>query len=107
MLGQRQKNSSRRITVGADKAYEAKSLHRRNACSERYRTCAEERQGAPLEPGRENQPGTPATPPLLAAAGLIEKTFGWLKQTGPLAQVKLRGRAKECSTGNSKTPTSP
>ena len=25
---------------------------------------------------------------------LVEKTFGWLKQTGPLRQVKLRGLAK-------------
>ncbi len=30
----------------------------------------------------------------LSRRWLIEKTFGWLKQTGPLAQVKLRGLAK-------------
>jgi len=30
----------------------------------------------------------------LSRRRLIEKTFGWLKQTGPLAQVKLRGLAE-------------
>ena len=30
----------------------------------------------------------------LSRRWLIETTFGWLKQTGPLAQVKLRGLAK-------------
>lgn len=30
----------------------------------------------------------------LSRRGLVEKTFGWLKGTGPLRQVKLRGLAK-------------
>ncbi len=30
----------------------------------------------------------------LSRRWLIEKTFGWLKQTGPLARVRLRGLAK-------------
>ncbi len=30
----------------------------------------------------------------LSRPWLVEKTFGWLKQTGPLAQVRLRGLAK-------------
>ena len=30
----------------------------------------------------------------LSRRWLVEKTFGWLKQTGPLRQVKLRGLAK-------------
>ncbi len=37
------------------------------------------------------QPGYAAT---LSRRWLIEKGFGWLKQTGPLRQVKLRGLAK-------------
>ena len=30
----------------------------------------------------------------LSCRWLVEKSFGWLKQTGRLAQVKLRGLAK-------------
>ncbi len=30
----------------------------------------------------------------LSRRWLVEKGFGWLKQTGPLRQVKLRGLAK-------------
>jgi len=30
----------------------------------------------------------------LSRRWLVEKTFGWLKATGPLRQVKLRGLAK-------------
>ena len=56
MLDQRQKDSSRRITVGADKAYNAEGLHRRNPRLQRYRACVEERKGTPLEPRSKNHP---------------------------------------------------
>jgi transposase len=49
MLDERQKNSSRRITVGADKAYDAKN-------SQRHRACSEERQRASFQPRPKNHP---------------------------------------------------
>jgi hypothetical protein len=61
-----------------------------------YSACDSERQGAPQQSGLQNhtaarQPGYAIS---LSRRWLIKKGFGWLKQTGPLRQVKLRGLEK-------------
>jgi transposase len=84
---------SRRITVGADKGYDVAGLvrvlrelkvtahvmqnnrHRRSAIDRRTTRHA----GYSISLGKR---------------WLVEKAFGWLKQTGPLRKVKLRGLAK-------------
>jgi IS5 family transposase len=84
---------SRRITVGADKAYDVAELvsvlrelnvtphviqnnkNRRSAIDGRT-TC---QVGYGISLGKR---------------WLVEKAFGWLKQTGPLRKVKLRGLPK-------------
>ena len=45
------------------------------------------------QPGSQDhaQPGYAIS---LSRRWLVEKSFGWLKQTGPLRQVKLRGLEK-------------
>jgi len=53
----------------------------------------EERQGPQQQPGSENT-RQPVYAVRLSRRWLIEKSFGWLKQTGPLCQVKLRGLDK-------------
>jgi IS5 family transposase len=92
MLQQLAKGSGR-ITVGADKGYDVASLvkvlrelnvtahvmqnhrHRRSAIDGRTTRHA----GYNISLGKR---------------WLVEKAFGWLKQTGPLRKVKLRGLAK-------------
>ena len=93
MLHQRQKSRSPRVTVGADKAYDTQDfiatarelnvtvhVHKndkgRRSCLDRRTT---------RHPGYAHS---------LSRRWLVEKTFGWLKGTGPLRQVKLRGLAK-------------
>jgi transposase len=67
MLADKQRGRKRRITVGADKAYS--NLDRRTT----------------------RHPGYAIS---LSRRWLVEKGFGWLKQTGPVRQVKLRGLHK-------------
>jgi IS5 family transposase len=93
MLHEWQKDRSRRITVGADKAYDTKD----------FVAAARELNGAPhvtkndkgrrrnLDRRTTRQPGYAIS---LSRRWLVEKGFGWLKQTGPLRQVKLRGLEK-------------
>ena len=93
MLVQQQKTSSRRITVGADKAYDAKNFI---AGTRALNVTAHVQKN---EKGRRSNLDRRTTRHAgyavsLSRRWLIEKTFGWLKQTGPLAQVKLRGLAK-------------
>ncbi len=92
LLHERQKDSSRCIPVGADKAYDAKNflagaraLHvtahvQKNETSRRSN----------LDRRTTRHPGYALS---LSCRWLIEETFGWLKQTGRLAQVKQRGLA--------------
>jgi transposase len=93
MLEQRQKASSRRITVGADKAYDAKNFiagaRALNVTPHVQKNDKGRRSN--LDARTTRHPGYAIS---LSRRWLIEKTFGWLKQTGPLAQVKLRGLAK-------------
>ena len=93
MLDQRQKDSSRRITVGADKAYDAKNFI---AGTRALNVTAHVQKN---DKGRRSNLDRRTTRHAgyaisLSRRWLIEKTFGWLKQTGPIAQVKLRGLAK-------------
>jgi len=93
MLAERQEGRSRRITVGADKAYDTKDFVRHGARVERDAARYQERQRphSNLDRRTTRQPGYAVS---LSRRWLIEKGFGWLKQTGPLRQVKLRGLDK-------------
>ena len=93
MLHERQKGRSRRITVGADKAYDTKD----------FVTTARELNVTPHvtknDKGRRSNLDRRTTRQSAYAISLgrrwlVEKGFGWLKQTGPLRQVKLRGLGK-------------
>ena len=93
LLEAKQKGSSRRITVGADKAYDTKDFvtaaRALNATAHVTRN----------EKGRRSNMDRRTTRHLgyaisLSRRWLVEKSFGWLKQTGPLRQVKLRGLHK-------------
>jgi transposase len=92
MLADKQQGRSRRITVGADKAYDAKD----------FVTAARALQVTPHvtknDHGRRSNMDGRTTRHAgysisLSCRWLVEKTFGWLKQTGPLRQVKVRGLA--------------
>src|SRR5277367_2486465 len=87
MLAEKQHGRSRRITVGADKAYDSKDFVRT------VRELNVTPHVAKNEQGRRTtrQPGYAVS---LSRRWLIEKGFGWLKQTGPMRQVKLRGLEK-------------
>ena len=93
MLEQKQQGRSRRITVGADKAYDSNDF----VCTVRelnvtpHVTKNDKGRSSNLDRRTTRQPGYAVS---LSRRWLIERSFGWLKQTGPLRQVKLRGLAK-------------
>ena len=93
LLETKQKGSSRRITVGADKAYDTKDF----AAAARalnvtaHVTKNEKGRRSNMDCRTTRHPGYAIS---LSRRWLIEKSFGWLKQTGPLRQVKLRGLHK-------------
>ena len=84
---------SRRITVGADKAYDTKdfvnTVRELNVTAHVIKNDKGRRSN--LDRRTTRQPGYAIS---LSRRWLIEKGFGWLKQTGPLRQVKLRGLKK-------------
>jgi transposase len=93
MLADKQQGRSRRITVGADKAYDAKD----------FVTAARALNVTPHitknDTGRRSNMDGRTTRHAgygisLSCRWLVEKPFGWLKQTAGLAQVKVRGLAK-------------
>jgi transposase len=93
MLARRQKERSRRITVGADKAYDTKDFI---AAARSIRVTAHVTKN---DNGRRSNVDRRSTRDAgyaisLRRRWLVEKGFGWLKQTGPLRQVKLRGIEK-------------
>ena len=83
----------RRITVGADKAYDTKDF---------VSTVRELRVTPHVSQNTANRRSTidgrttrhPGYQISLSKRWLVEKPFGWLKQIGPLKKVKLRGLAK-------------
>jgi transposase len=93
MLYEKQKNRSQRITVGADKAYDTKDFvsTARELNVTPHITKNEKGRRSNLDRRTTRQPGYAIS---LSRRWLVEKGFAWLKQTGPLRQVKLRGLKK-------------
>lgn len=93
MLHEKQQGRSRRITVGADKAYDSEDFVRtvRELNVTPHVTKNDNNRSSNLDRRITRQPGYAVS---LSRRWLIEKGFGWLKQTGPLRQVKLRGLEK-------------
>jgi transposase len=93
MLADKQQGRSRRITVGADKAYDSEDFVRtvRELKVTPHVTRKDKNRSSNLDRRTTRWPGYAIS---LRRRWLIEKGFGWLKQTGPLRQVKLRGLAK-------------
>jgi hypothetical protein len=93
MLAQKQEGRSRRITVGADRAYDSKdfisTVRELNVTPHVVKN--DKGRSSNLDRRTTRQPGYAVS---LSRRWLIEKGFGWLKQTGPLRQVKLRGLEK-------------
>jgi hypothetical protein len=79
--------------VGADKAYDTKDFVRtvREFHVTPHITRNDQGRCSNLDRRTTRQPGYAIS---LSRRWLIEKGFGWLKQTGPLRQVKLRGLDK-------------
>lgn len=87
------KRRSRRITVGADKAYDTKdfvSTVRELRVTPHVSQNTTHRRSA-IDGRTTHHPGYEIS---LSKRWLVEKPFGWLKQIGPLKKVKLRGLAK-------------
>ena len=93
MLADKQQGRTRRITVGADKAYDSKDFVRtaRELNVTPHVARNDKTRSSNLDRRTTRQPGYAVS---LSRRWLIEKGFGWLKQTGPLRQVKLRGLEK-------------
>ena len=93
MLKEKQEGHARRITVGADKAYDKKDFVRtaRELNATPHVTKNDKGRSSNLDRRTTRQPGYAIS---LSRRWLVEKTFGWLKQTGPLGRVKLRGLHK-------------
>ena len=93
LLEAQQKAGTRRITVGADKAYDAKNfveaVRQRNVTV--HVTKNENKRRSNLDRRTTRHPGYAIS---LSRRWLAEKGFGWMKQTGPMRQVKLRGLHK-------------
>lgn len=87
------KRRGRRITVGADKAYDTKdfvSTVRELRVTPHVSQNTTNRRSA-IDGRTTHHPGYEIS---LSKRWLVEKPFGWLKQIGPLKKVKLRGLAK-------------
>jgi hypothetical protein len=93
MFQEKQKDRRRRITVGADKAYGTKDFiaATRALNVTAHVTKNEKGRRSNLDRRTTRHPGYAIS---LSRRWLIEKGFGWLKQTGPIRQVKLRGLHK-------------
>ncbi len=93
MLKEKQQDRSRRITVGADKAYDAKDFVEaaRKLNVTPHITKNDKGRRSNMDGRTTRHPGYAIS---LSCRWLVEKTFGWLKQIGPLHEVKLRGLHK-------------
>jgi len=93
MLHERQKHRSRRITVGAEKAYDSKDFV--NAVRELnvtpHITKNDNGRRSNMDGRTRGHEGYDIS---LSCRWLVEKSFGWLKETGPVRQVKVRGLHK-------------
>jgi hypothetical protein len=93
MLQDKRKGRRRRITVGADKAYDTKDFiaATRELNVTAHVTRNEKGRRSNLDRRTTRHPGYAIS---MSRRWLVEKGFGWLKQTGPIRQVKLRGLHK-------------
>jgi transposase len=93
MLSQRQKHRSKRITLGADKAYDSEDFVRtvRELNVTPHVTKNDNGRKSNLDRRTTRHAGYAIS---LSRRWLVEKGFAWLKQTGPIRQVKLRGLPK-------------
>jgi len=93
LLEEKQQGCSRRITVGADKAYDTKDFvtAARALNVTAHVTKSEKGRRSHMDRRTTRHPGYAMS---MSRRWLVEKGFGWLKQTGPLRQVKLRGLHK-------------
>jgi transposase len=93
MLADKQEGRTRRITVGADKAYDDRQF------VEAARKLNVTPHVSKNDKGRRSNMDGRTTRHegyaiSLSCRWLVEKSFGWLKQTGPVRQVKVRGLHK-------------
>jgi hypothetical protein len=88
MLQEKQKDRSLRITVGADKAYDTKDFvaTTRELNVTAHVTRNDQGRRSNLDRRATRHSGYAVS---LSRRWLVEKGFCWLKQTGPLRQVKL------------------
>jgi transposase len=93
MLQEKQKERSRRITVGADKAYDDQQFvaAARKLNVTPHVTKNDKRRRSNMDGRTTRHEGYGIS---LSCRWLVEKTFGWLKQTGPVRKVKVRGLHK-------------
>ncbi len=93
MLADKQQGRTRRITVGADKAYDAEDfvVAARSLHVTPHITKNNKGRRSNMDGRTTRHPGYALS---LSCRWLVEKSFGWLKQTGPVRQVKVRGLAK-------------
>ena len=93
MLSQRQKRRSQRVTVGADKAYDTGDFI---ATARELDVIVHVQKNDKGRRSRTDQRTTrhAGYARSLSRRWLVEKTFGWLRGTGPLRQVKLRGLSR-------------
>jgi hypothetical protein len=103
MLHEKQKNRSRRITVGADKAYDTKDFVATARELNVTPHVTNNEKGTPQQPRpKEDKTARLCHQPQWQM--LVEKGFGWLKQTGPLRQVKIRGLERWTGCSSSVAP---
>lgn len=90
MLEKQQKGRKRRITVGADKAFDIRDfvVAARQLNVTAHVTKNDKNRRSNMDRRTTRHPGYAIS---LSRRWMVEKAFGWLKQTGPLRQVKLRG----------------
>ena len=93
LLEGKRKGRKRRITVGADKAFDSRDFvdAARKLNVTVHMTKNDKKRRSNLDRRTTRHPGYGIS---LSRRWLVEKGFGWLKQTGPLRQVKLRGLHK-------------
>ena len=93
MVGEITNNGRKRITLGADKAYDTQDFVRpvRELGATPHVTQNNKNRRSAIDGRTTRHSGYAVS---LSKRWLVEKPFGWLKQTGPLKKVKLRGLAK-------------
>lgn len=93
LLGSKQQDRTQRITVGGDKAFDCKQFvaAARALNVTPHITRNDKGRRSNMDGRTTRHPGYAIS---LSRRWLVEKPFGWLKEIGPLRQVKLRGLHK-------------